>query len=308
MKDSRILISIVICLIAILLSCTKLFEIPTKVWYGMITLLVITALILKSMPRNKKPTSTPKRAILGLGGSFNPIHKQHIELLNKIKQHFERNENINIIGAFLVLSTDDYVYNKLSNEAIKHSHRIELCELSIKDSGYDQWLFPSHYASVSSSSYMRDIKTNGCSKIGLEKNDSKSDDEVMIIQCMGADKEYIIAEMNKSVNNKDMDKHICVIGRKGSCLDLKQEIEKNEFGEKSECGTYLKVGDKFTYLDMELENVSSTAVRKHIKELELSHSVRSDEHVELFRSSCKDMLHPSAIQYVVDNVDEIFMD
>ena len=105
-----------------------------------------------------------------------------------------------------------------------------------------------------------------------------------------------------------MDKHVCVIGRKGSCLDLKQKMETNDHGKKSECGTYLKVGDKFTYLDMMLESVSSTDVRKHMKELELSHSVRNEEHIELFRDSCKDMLHPTAIQYIIDNVDDLFMD
>ena len=292
-NEGQLVLSIVICIAASVISNT------TSVY--VIAFLVIGIIIIKYIFDRKNKTKPLKRkAILGLGGSFNPIHKQHICVLNEIKNHFENNENIEIIAAFLVITTDDYVYTKLSNEAIKYSHRYKLCQLSIKDfigQSDKIWLYPSHYPSVSSSKYMRDIRKNGYLPLNID-----ADDELMIIQCMGADKEYVLKEMNKSINNDDsMDKHVCVIGRKGSCFDLKKEIEKSGKG----YGNYFTAGDKFTYLDMQLENVSSTDVRKNMQIL--AYSKRTGEDFDTFRKDCGDMLHEKAIEYIIKHIDELWM-
>jgi nicotinic acid mononucleotide adenylyltransferase len=69
-------------------------------------------------------------AILVLPGSFNPIHRQHMRIL-EIARTYLRAEGWSVRSAFLSPSSDDYVKGK--GAALSLSFRIELCELAAEE-------------------------------------------------------------------------------------------------------------------------------------------------------------------------------
>ncbi|CAF1025963.1 unnamed protein product [Rotaria sp. Silwood1] len=86
-----------------------------------------------------------KDAIVILGGAFNPVHTQHIDLLCHTKQELERNGQWNIIGGYLAVASDGYVCHKLcsrNERTIKLKHRLALIHEAIKDI---PWLINSPY-------------------------------------------------------------------------------------------------------------------------------------------------------------------
>lgn len=71
-----------------------------------------------------------RKGVLVLGGSFSPCHTEHVELLYEIKRHLEEQEGFLIVAAYLVITTDGYVYGKLKSAAISYIHRAKMCELT----------------------------------------------------------------------------------------------------------------------------------------------------------------------------------
>lgn len=87
--------------------------------------------------------SSKKKVTLALGGSFNPVHTQHVEIMRMAKEHLENSpsHNAEVVEAFLAPSTDGYLNKKMHNKGvIKSSHRINMCNLAIQK--YSQWLKP----------------------------------------------------------------------------------------------------------------------------------------------------------------------
>lgn len=80
---------------------------------------------------NKKITPI----ILVSGGSYNPVHKMHIHSYNLAKKALE-SENKQVIGGFLVPTSNNYVYGKLYNDAIELKHRVEMIKLSTENSDF----------------------------------------------------------------------------------------------------------------------------------------------------------------------------
>jgi nicotinic acid mononucleotide adenylyltransferase len=64
-----------------------------------------------------------------LSGSFNPIHRGHLRVLEVARQHVI-DLGWGVIGAFIAPSTDTYVKQKLGPQALPLLDRIELCLLS----------------------------------------------------------------------------------------------------------------------------------------------------------------------------------
>lgn len=80
---------------------------------------------------NKKITPI----ILASGGSYNPVHKMHIHSYNLAKKTLDNN-NQQVIGGFLVPSSNEYVNSKLGDDAIDLKHRTEMIKISCKDSDF----------------------------------------------------------------------------------------------------------------------------------------------------------------------------
>mmetsp|Transcript_29811 Transcript_29811/g.35150 ORF Transcript_29811/g.35150 Transcript_29811/m.35150 type:complete len:380 (+) Transcript_29811:310-1449(+) len=71
-------------------------------------------------------------AVLVLPGSFNPVHKGHLECLEIAKAHLQA-QGVSVIGGFLQPSSDSYVSQKLGAEAMSFNERVEVCFLAIKE-------------------------------------------------------------------------------------------------------------------------------------------------------------------------------
>lgn len=96
-----------------------------------------------------------KKLTLSLGGSFNPIHTQHVEIMQMAKEHLESRPEmqLEVMEGFMAPSTDSYLLSKMKrkstandgkdnemiNFVIKSDHRINMCNLAI--SKYP-WLKP----------------------------------------------------------------------------------------------------------------------------------------------------------------------
>lgn len=76
-----------------------------------------------------------KDAVIILGGAFNPVHTQHIDLLCSAKDELEKSGDWRIIGGYLAVATDGYVLHKLNprNErTIRLEHRLALVREAMK--------------------------------------------------------------------------------------------------------------------------------------------------------------------------------
>jgi hypothetical protein len=75
--------------------------------------------------------------VLVLSGSFNPVHTQHIALLEAVRAHLEDNGST-VAGGFLLPSSDDYVASKLGKDAMTLNVRVRLCRLATDRSDWLQ--------------------------------------------------------------------------------------------------------------------------------------------------------------------------
>jgi nicotinic acid mononucleotide adenylyltransferase len=84
--------------------------------------------------------------VLVLSGSFNPVHTQHIALLEAVRTRLANNGST-VAGGFLLPSSDDYVSSKLGNDAMALRVRVRLCTLVTDRS---DWLHVRPYGVMSS--------------------------------------------------------------------------------------------------------------------------------------------------------------
>jgi nicotinic acid mononucleotide adenylyltransferase len=77
-------------------------------------------------------SGTKGMCFLVLSGSFNPVHRQHLNILSLSRNHF-RNLGWSVIAGFLAPSTDEYVRSKLGADAMSLDRRIQLCELAVRE-------------------------------------------------------------------------------------------------------------------------------------------------------------------------------
>ncbi|KAL0487915.1 nicotinamide mononucleotide adenylyltransferase [Acrasis kona] len=75
-------------------------------------------------------------------GSYSPIHKMHTEMLKVTAEFLERLPKCKVVGGYLSPCHDEYVSFKLQDNAINAQHRINMCELAVKDTDWmcvDKW-------------------------------------------------------------------------------------------------------------------------------------------------------------------------
>ncbi|CAF3702078.1 unnamed protein product [Rotaria sp. Silwood1] len=78
--------------------------------------------------------------VLIMTGALNPIHRGHISIMIKTREHLERVNNFNVIAGYISPTHDDYVRRKLKNELILGRHRIEMCRRAIDEARQQHWL------------------------------------------------------------------------------------------------------------------------------------------------------------------------
>ena len=76
-----------------------------------------------------------RQIVLCLGGSFNPVHINHIDAIVKAKEWLEDKTDFKVVSGFLVVTTDEYLKVKFINSNTKlltKEHRLELCRIAVK--------------------------------------------------------------------------------------------------------------------------------------------------------------------------------
>ncbi len=82
--------------------------------------------------------------VLLMTGSFNPIHRGHIESMDIARQELE-SRGYFVAGGYMSPSHDSYVSQKLGDQALPALQRLELCHLATTDS---DWLMASGWEAV----------------------------------------------------------------------------------------------------------------------------------------------------------------
>ena len=83
-----------------------------------------------------------RRIVLSLGGSFNPIHKDHVQTMVLAKSAMEA-EGFKVVAGLLVVTTDAYVRSKLKGShqetlMLTAEHRMDLARMAAAQ--HDAWL------------------------------------------------------------------------------------------------------------------------------------------------------------------------
>lgn len=90
------------------------------------------------------PASTTKtNVVLLLNGCFNPIHHNHVRLLEIAKEHLSSSDDHHLIGGYISPTHDAAIERKLSILPTTWQHRLEMCRLAVSDSSWimvDDWL------------------------------------------------------------------------------------------------------------------------------------------------------------------------
>ena len=89
-------------------------------------------------------------AILLLGGSFNPIHLQHIAIFHIAREWLRQNESVEVVAGFLVLTSDEYLafkFRKTPEDIIPFLRRLQLAEAACRDSDFVS-AYPFPYAAA----------------------------------------------------------------------------------------------------------------------------------------------------------------
>ncbi|MBX9952510.1 MAG: hypothetical protein K2Y39_25275, partial [Candidatus Obscuribacterales bacterium] len=82
--------------------------------------------------------------VLLMTGSFNPIHKGHLESMEIARQELE-SRGYFVAGGYMSPSHHSYVCEKLGNQALPPQQRLELCHLATADS---DWLMASGWEAI----------------------------------------------------------------------------------------------------------------------------------------------------------------
>lgn len=73
------------------------------------------------------------KAIILMGGSFNPIHIGHIESMERAKEEVEK-KGYQVVAGYLAVSTDEWVEKtKGKEQAIPFEYRMRMCREAVKE-------------------------------------------------------------------------------------------------------------------------------------------------------------------------------
>ncbi|CAF3612478.1 unnamed protein product [Adineta steineri] len=89
------------------------------------------------------PLSTKKtNIVLLLNGCFNPIHNNHIRLLELAREHCDSLNQYHVVGGYISPAHDACIQRKVSTCYATWQNRLEMCHLAVQDSSWimiDGW-------------------------------------------------------------------------------------------------------------------------------------------------------------------------
>ena len=202
--------------------------------------------LLTSVSQNALASDDRKEnVIVCLGGAFNPVHTRHVDVIETAMQWLEDNTNYHVVGGRLAVAPDGYVKSKCRRTGelcMKAEHRINLCKLTC--AGHEM-IKPYHKTVGSAMDCGQRVK--------WEDNLKKTQIGVIV----GADR-----AMSKSGQKKWKTKNKCIticVGRKGKTDEIKKAYEED-------CKHDLVTNANFFIVDKELDNVSSTEIRRELRQ------------------------------------------
>eukprot|EP00008_Paramoeba_atlantica_P011339 CAMPEP_0201492330 /NCGR_PEP_ID=MMETSP0151_2-20130828/32668_1 /ASSEMBLY_ACC=CAM_ASM_000257 /TAXON_ID=200890 /ORGANISM="Paramoeba atlantica, Strain 621/1 / CCAP 1560/9" /LENGTH=244 /DNA_ID=CAMNT_0047879077 /DNA_START=176 /DNA_END=910 /DNA_ORIENTATION=- len=93
----------------------------------------------KKKEKKKTKLSMTKRALIASGGSFNPVHVSHVQMMISAKKHLEE-EGYEVIAGYLVAAHNQHVKYKCGDAALPLETRLSLCQRASDDLGCGEWL------------------------------------------------------------------------------------------------------------------------------------------------------------------------
>ena len=221
------------------------------------------ACITKVMRELASPTSRKRERIgfLVLSGSFNPVHAQHVKLLNIAKKYLEE-KGWNIIAGFLAPSSEAYVNKKYGKVKWSLKRRIHMCNLAIKDSS---WISVCSHGELSSNWVKRCLQ----SELELHCKDLLKGQRFNGVEIMGSD---TIIRIFDKINTQNISKYtestqygrvICYFLRPGLNKTKQNKNIEDISVDASRLGIEL-INVAQIYGNISLEPISSTFIRELI--------------------------------------------
>ncbi len=207
-------------------------------------------------------SETKKNIVLLLNGCFNPIHNNHIRLLELAREHLNSLNNYHIIGGYISPTHDAGIQRKLSVLLTTWQDRLEMCRLAVHDSSWimiDDWQIAQE-------------KNHGAQQSKQRLNNFLHNHypSIEIISICGGD----ALPKLKSTLKKEL--IICVINRPIDDFDFNQWFQSSEI--KPYHNNIILIHD-----NQVIKYISSTYIRQQISK-------------NLYESLIDD-LHPSVIEY-----------
>lgn len=237
-----------------------------------------------------------KLITLALGGSFNPIHTQHVEIMQIAKEHLESisGHDLEVVEGFLAPSTDSYLLSKMKrhsssdideNFVIKSEHRIRMCNMAIEKY---PWLKP-----IS--------KCFGSAYECGEQLKSSPDHEVVIV--IGADRATTPNGKRKWRRVFKKPLITVIIGRNDQIKDIRrawdEDVRKN----------LVVHADRYFLVDqVDTRGVSSTRVRKEIARDLFQKPTSTTNQESIIESLVKQqVLNDQVGRYLLENQSNLFL-
>ncbi|CAF3562726.1 unnamed protein product [Rotaria socialis] len=150
-------------------------------------------------------SDTKKNVVLLLNGCFNPIHNNHIDLLELTREHLNSLDIYHVTGGYVSPTHDAGIERKLSVLPTTWQHRLEMCRLAVEDSSWimvDGWQIAQE-------------KNQGAQQAKQHLNDflRKSYPSIEVVSICGGDalpklkslfkKELVISIINRPIDDFD---------------------------------------------------------------------------------------------------------
>ena len=213
--------------------------------------------------------------VLSMGGAFNPVHSQHIDVMRIARDYLEKEKGLIVREGYLAPAHDGYVRNKMKgNPMIPKTHRINMVNLAVRKL---EWLKP----------------VSRCFGSALECAVSSSPPDCLKVIICGADRAMSgnVPKWRKQPKNQPNVLNL-IIGRPGETDRIKRLWEEDN----------LKGTDntQYMFVTLETEDVSSTKIRDQL--------LSSDDKNECLKRLVENnLLDEQVADYIKQNQSSLFI-